>query len=585
MATLATLLVKLVGDISGFSESMGKAEDVASKAGGSLASKLGGGLATVGKAAGGIALAGIAAAGTAMVGSVGAANDWAGKLDSLQDVLGTTADDSAALMVAIRGVGGDTDAITGQFAKLTTGIFDAKGGLSTSGVAMEKLGIAFRDSNGQLLPTTDLIKNIADRLALMPDGLEKTDAMMTLFGKSGKDMGDTMNALANGGLEAARVKAQALGLTIGQDGVEKSLAMGRAMEDLQMVGQGLAVSLGSQLLPAIVPLIQKFAEWAISVMPEVRRIVEKVGEVIGQLVEGITRGTGPFGEFGTTVRQIFETIGRVAGEVIGWLREHWPEISATVSAVFAAIKGFVETVLVPVIAFVIETVGKVVTWVRENWPLIQSTFEKVFNAIKTVVETVAPILEQVIGGTFNSIKAIVETVINVVLGIIKTVMQVINGDWEGAWASVKQVVVDIWNGIQNFFGGLPAQVLQFGVNIINGLIQGIQNSASGVLNALRGIVDGAINTIKYSLGIRSPSTVFAGIGGQMMAGLAKGISDASGLPEVQLNASASGWARAANNGSDRAVAASNKSYTLNVNNAGAPANLLGDFALLQALGG
>ena len=54
---------------------------------------------------------------------------------------------------------------------------------------------------------------------------------------------------------------------------------------------------------------------------------------------------------------------------------------------------------------------------------------------------------------------------------------------------------------------------------------------------------------------------------------------------MQLNASASGWARAANNGSDRTVAASNRSYTLNVNNAGAPANLLGDFALLQALGG
>ena len=61
MATLATLLVKLVGDISGFSESMGKAEDVAAKAGDSLASKLGGGLATVGKAAAGVALAGIAA--------------------------------------------------------------------------------------------------------------------------------------------------------------------------------------------------------------------------------------------------------------------------------------------------------------------------------------------------------------------------------------------------------------------------------------------------------------------------------------------------------------------------------------------
>jgi phage-related protein len=364
---------------------------------------------------------------------------------------------------------------------------------------------------------------------------------MALMGKSGKDLSDTFNAMANGGLDAAGQKAKALGLAVGEGGVNQSLAMGRAMKDLEMAGQGLAVSLGTTLLPVLVPLIQKFAEWAISVMPQVRDIVTRVGEVIGQLVEGVTKGTGPMGELGSVAQTVFTTIRTVIEDVVKWVTKNWPEIQRVAGAVFAAIDNVIQTVIVPVLAFLAEQFGVVVSWVTENWPLIQATAEKVFAAIKAVIVVVAPVLEQVIGGTFNSIKAVIETVLGTVLGIIKTVMQLINGDWEGAWNTIKGVVEGIWTGIKNFFGGLPDQVLQFGKNIINGLADGIKNSASAVLNALSDVVNNAINSVKATLGIHSPSTVFSGFGENMMRGLADGIDSFGALPTVSVRGVVGGF--------------------------------------------
>ena len=179
MGTLSTMVVKLVAEtgafISGMEGAASKAKDVATVIGGAAA-------------------AGVAALGAAMVASIARTVEWGDQLDSLGDVLGTNANESAALAVAIRGVGGDVDGITGQMAKLVNGLEDGNGKLSTSGKAMADLGIAFRGANGEMLPATELLTSVADKLATMPDGLDKTRIMTELFGKSGKDLSDTMNS-------------------------------------------------------------------------------------------------------------------------------------------------------------------------------------------------------------------------------------------------------------------------------------------------------------------------------------------------------------------------------------------------------
>lgn len=261
MSVVGTMVVKLVAETGPFVTAMESAGKKAQE----FASFMGS-----------VAVAGVAAVGAAMVASIAKTVEWGDTLDSLGDVLGTNANESAALAVAIRGVNGDVDGITAQMAKLVNGLDDGNGKLSTSGKALTDLGIAFRDTNGQLLPATTLLTSVADKLATMPDGLDKTRIMTELFGKSGKDLSDTMNALANGGLAAAGEKAQAFGLAIGEDGVNKSIQFKKGLADIQMAGEGLLITLGNELLPILVPLLQKFTEFAQKAMPEVRKAIENV---------------------------------------------------------------------------------------------------------------------------------------------------------------------------------------------------------------------------------------------------------------------------------------------------------------------
>ena len=261
MGTLSTMVVKLVAETGPFITAM---EGAAKKT------------SDVAKVIGGAAVAGVTALGAAMTASIAKTVEWGDQLDSLGDVLGTNADESAALAVAIRGVGGDVGGITAQMAKLVNGLEDGNGKLSTSGKMLTDLGIAFRGTNGELLPATTLLTSIADKLAAMPDGLDKTRIMTELFGKSGKDLSDTMNALANGGLQQAADKAQAFGLAIGEEGVAKSIAFKKGLADLQMAGEGLMITLGSELLPILTPLLQKFVEFAQKHMPDIKQAIAGV---------------------------------------------------------------------------------------------------------------------------------------------------------------------------------------------------------------------------------------------------------------------------------------------------------------------
>jgi len=261
MGTLSTMVVKLVAETGPFITAM---EGAAKKT------------SDVAKVIGGAAVAGVTALGAAMTASIAKTVEWGDQLDSLGDVLGTNADESAALAVAIRGVGGDVGGITGQMAKFAKGAKDGNGKLSTSGKMLTDLGIAFRGTNGELLPATTLLTSIADKLAAMPDGLDKTRIMTELFGKSGKDLSDTMNALANGGLQQAADKAQAFGLAIGEEGVAKSIAFKKGLADLQMAGEGLMITLGSELLPILTPLLQKFVEFAQKHMPDIKQAIAGV---------------------------------------------------------------------------------------------------------------------------------------------------------------------------------------------------------------------------------------------------------------------------------------------------------------------
>ena len=76
-----------------------------------------------------------------------------------------------------------------------------------------------------------------------------------------------------------------------------------------------------------------------------------------------------------------------------------------------------------------------------------------------------------------------------------------------------------WFGIE-----LPAKFTTFGANLVAGLVNGIRSTLGTVRDAIGGMADTTVGWFKEKLGIRSPSRVFAELGGFVGQGAALGMS-------------------------------------------------------------
>ena len=95
-----------------------------------------------------------------------------------------------------------------------------------------------------------------------------------------------------------------------------------------------------------------------------------------------------------------------------------------------------------------------------------------------------------------------------------------------AWQTGAALREAISQGVQaaiDYLTGLAGTAVTVGGQIMAGLASGITGAAGAVVSAMTGAVGGAIAAAKRQLGIASPSKVFEGIGGYTAEGFARGI--------------------------------------------------------------
>lgn len=101
-----------------------------------------------------------------------------------------------------------------------------------------------------------------------------------------------------------------------------------------------------------------------------------------------------------------------------------------------------------------------------------------------------------------------------------------------AWEFMKQGALELWQ----WFTGLPSRFITIGAQLLDGLITGITSRLGNLKTIIQGVGTGAIDWFKERLGIRSPSRVFAELGGFTMAGLQQGLQGGAGGVLAQINA-------------------------------------------------
>ena len=159
------------------------------------------------------------------------------------------------------------------------------------------------------------------------------------------------------------------------------------------------------------------------------------------------------------------------------------------------------------------------------WDLLKPMFDSLIAAIQQIWVVLEPILKVVLTSVVNTINFIIQ----IITDVIKVITWLIN-KFNEAKSKVSNATQGIRNAVVGGFSEMLSKVKNIGKNIIDGLIGGITGGAQKLYNKCKEVGKKALNKIKETLGIHSPSTEFAMVGKFSMLGFEKGLMDMQ--PEI-----------------------------------------------------
>lgn len=147
--------------------------------------------------------------------------------------------------------GDSTGALKLKLAELNNTLATQQNSLNSSQNAFEKLGISTLDSTGKQKDFNTLLFETADKFQAMPDGIDKTNDAMELFGRNGgKDMLKFLD-LGSSGIQTLENKATALGLTITTKTIGSISKLVTAQKNLKDQTDSIKIAVGTATAPIL----------------------------------------------------------------------------------------------------------------------------------------------------------------------------------------------------------------------------------------------------------------------------------------------------------------------------------------------
>lgn len=159
----------------------------------------------------------------------------------------------------------------------------------------------------------------------------------------------------------------------------------------------------------------------------------------------------------------------------------------------------------------------------------------------------------IIGNIYTAINDKIDEIATTLSDFITNGIEGWQTAWEDLQTAVALIIVGIYTSVTDTVDSIKTFIEDFdlvatGTALIQGLIDGIKNMAQSAIDAVTGVVGGAIQGAKNLLGIESPSKVFAQLGQQTVAGFTNALDALAPKVELSMQAVMGGGVQAATGG-------------------------------------
>lgn len=193
----------------------------------------------------------------AVAGPVAAIRSWAAAVNELEDSTGMAAESASKLLAMGQYVGISTEEMGSALNKMAKNAMTAAVSIDTAAASggtssdvFTRFGIQILDTNGKLLSSEQIMDNVAAKHRSLANGVEKTAMEMAIFGRSGAKLNDLLN-MSTQEMQEVKDMAQKTGLVLSHDTSQGFENAEFAVNKSKMALQGLAASIGAQMLPEI----------------------------------------------------------------------------------------------------------------------------------------------------------------------------------------------------------------------------------------------------------------------------------------------------------------------------------------------
>lgn len=413
---------------------------------------------------------------------------------SANEYMDTVTSFSASLL---QGLGGDTE----KAAEVANqAVIDMADNANKMGTSMEMIQNAYQGFAKQNYTMLDNLKlgyggTATEMARLINDS--------GVLGDTVEVTADTVNSVSfDKMIEAIHVIQDQMGIT-GTTAEEAASTIEGSVNMMKSAWSNLVTGIADdnadldQLIENFTYSVSKAAE---NIIPRVEKILTGFGDLIVKLAPVITAQLPSF------VSTVLPPLVAAATELINGLIAALPSIvQSLIDVVPTIIQSFVD-IAPTFLEALLQITAQVIQGVAEKLPEIMAAFASAIPALVEILTSPDNLVALVEASTMF-IVALVE-------GLVDNLPTLLD--------EAPKIIKNLASAFIQSIGYIGEAAIEIGIALVKGIWEGIKRMGDWLTGMVKGFFDGIVDGVKGVLGIHSPSRVFAGIGENMALGLGEG---------------------------------------------------------------